>query len=268
MLIHSDGRLLSAVLIEHIRRYEKSWITAYNQGSNVDTVLLPIMSKDMVAGIIRECPIVTSGTDRPGKGLKSQNYSTAWLLRNVGGRFFHEGGVRKPAPELRLNPSIIAGNISQNDLGWSDQVWKSIRPIFSIPKSRKRRHSSSDIPPPQYFAPCQDLMRAQLAFRGYASSGSIDEDVWLALMALPTRLLHEVARAEQGHTDPTWYASLGRSPPTARQAEFLTKGWKRIEHYRVLQFPSGRQQRQGTTQQYYTKDPFRLSLLNGKRSPR
>jgi hypothetical protein len=66
-------------------------------------------------------------------------------------------------------------------------------------------------------------------------------------------LLHEVAQAEQGQTDPAWYSSLGFSPPTARQAGFLTKGQKHIEHHRVLHVLSGRQQRQGTTQRYDAK---------------
>lgn len=75
-----NGRKLCHVLIQNIRRYEVSWKEALDADKHPDSIPAPCLTKDILASVIRQCPIIQTG-DRA-------SYCHEWLLENVGNRFF------------------------------------------------------------------------------------------------------------------------------------------------------------------------------------
>jgi hypothetical protein len=137
--IPPDGKMLCAALVENIRKYEAEWRTAFDEGKDPDATPVPCVTKEMLACIIRQCPVVD--------GRLTQRYSSEWLLENVGSRFF----LQKPKePSLHL----VHTGLTQADLNCTDQVWSSIQPI-----AKPIRPFCS----PRYFAPVPGLMRARHA---------------------------------------------------------------------------------------------------------
>ena len=73
-----EGKVVSAVLIREIRRYELEWRAAFDEGQDLDLIPVPCLMKDVLASITRQCPVQA----RPGAYRK--RFNPEWPLENVG----------------------------------------------------------------------------------------------------------------------------------------------------------------------------------------
>lgn len=111
---------------------------------------------------------------------------------------------------IRLQNFDLMREISQADLGCSDQAWEGIRPTI-------QRIAAPKIP----LCPVPELMRARCA----VTAQGPNEDVWMALMALPPQFLVPLLGYKDKYLDTDWRLRLMVTSPSFEQIEMLEKGW-------------------------------------------
>jgi hypothetical protein len=205
-----DGKMFSSKMIQQIRSYEKVWMERYNRGENPYAVPVPTPTKELLAQIIRLCPITEKDSSkRNGPIQRHSVYSSDWLVKKLGYRFMTEKS-RSNHQAIRLQNFDLTREISQADLSCSDQAWEGIRPTI-------QRIAAPKIP----LCPVPELMRARCA----VTARGPNEDVWMALMALPPQFLVPLLGYKDKYLDTDWRLRLMVTSPSLEQIEMLEKGW-------------------------------------------
>lgn len=214
-----NGRKLCHVLIQNIRRYEVSWKEALDADKDLDSIPAPCLTKDILASVIRQCPIIQTG-DRA-------SYCHKWLLENVGNRFFakraHHG--KNKTGILRLAHL----GIRKDDLGCTSEVWSLIQPGGGCQKP---------LGSVQYFAPIPLLMRARNALGRWSVAEDRmkiqgRDDIWLALNSLPPSFLTFITKKQPSFADQVLDLMI-KKPSGADKVEFFRDWNKALSNSRLV----------------------------------
>ncbi len=178
----------------------------------------------MLVKIIRQCPVVAMESEQ-GKGLKAQYLCLDWLLENVGSQFLVQDTTAYRT-YVRLRRTSIAGPISKSARGCSEQVWNNIRPYDRPWEGKRKGRLGVELPSNvKYFAPDPDLMRACRALDACRTAGYLfADDVWLALMVLPSSFLNRILEPRGRQSDLAWRLALDLEEPTTEQIAILERG--------------------------------------------
>lgn len=218
-----DGNMFSSEVIQRIRSFEKAWMERYSRGEDPYTVPVPTLSKELLVHIIQRCPMiekdiwvsVRKSGDQSSQSRSLQRHSVHspdWLTKHLGHRFMTKKLVLGHRAEtiIHLKNFHLTREISQADLGCSDQAWEKIRPT-------NRKNAARKIP----FGLMSTLMRARCAVTAQGPY----EDVWLALMALPPQFLGPLLPYKDKYLDKNWRLKLMVTSPSLDQIKMLEQGW-------------------------------------------
>lgn len=211
-----EGKFVRAELGRQLQLYESEWRATYEQGGNPDLIPAPSFTKELLANIIRQCPVAAA----PGRGKR---YDAKWLLENVGTRFIHDADH----DSLSSKSVLPQQGLTQDDLVCDDDVWRSLSTGMGL----------GAFQPPCYFAPVPGLMRARQTLSEFSSvttpitAGSTGvhtavhrDEIWQALLSLPTNFVTHLYRQTPWNVDQVIFMMETR--PYGKERDEFLRDWE------------------------------------------